>query len=125
MVSKNRARKIADRIAEELAILFQREVRDPRLEGVTVTGVDLDRELAYASVFVSLLDAEDRIPEVLEALEGAQGYLRSMLAARIQLRTFPQLRFRHDPSPARGARVEELLEALEHDENESAEGDET
>jgi ribosome-binding factor A len=109
---------VGDRIAEEMALLLQREVEDPRLSMVTVTGVEVDRELAYATIYVSALDAEERIEEVLEALNGARGFLRSRLASAIPLRSFPQLRFRQDTSAYRGARVEELLQQLEEERQE-------
>ncbi len=117
-ISKARARRIGDRILEELAVVLQREVDDPRLAMVTVTGADVDRELAYATIFVSALGDEDRQDEVIEALQRAHGFLRSALAARIPLRTFPQLRFQWDASYQRGARIEELLDQLKSEEKE-------
>jgi ribosome-binding factor A len=112
MVSKSRARRIGDRIREELSQVLQREVADPRLSMVTVTAVDVDRELAYATVYVTATGSEDRADEVLEAFEGARGFLRHELAARINLRSFPHLRFRWDTSQERGARIDELLNML-------------
>ena len=109
MTSEMRARKIADRIARELAILLQREVADPRLAQLTVTGVEVDRELAFATIYVTALGSEQ---EVLPALIRARDYLRRELAARISMRAFPQLKFRWDHSPDRGARVDELLARL-------------
>ena len=120
MPSESRARRVADRISRELAVIIQREVSDPRLSVITVTDVEVDRELAYATIYVSTFDLgeEDRADEVLHALSGASGFLRTQLAKRIQLRSFPRLRFRWDPSPDRGARVDELLEQLRHEEEE-------
>lgn len=123
MTSKARARRIADRILEELAVILQRNTDDPRLSMVTVTGVDLDRELAYATIFVTALGDDDRREAVMAALESARGFLRSELAARIQLRTFPQLRFRWDASYQRGARIEELLDQLNSEEKEGPQVD--
>jgi ribosome-binding factor A len=123
MTSKARARRIADRILEELAVILQRNTDDPRLSMVTVTGVDLDRELAYATIFVTALGDDERREEVMAALESARGFLRSELAARIQLRTFPQLRFRWDASYQRGARIEELLDQLKSEEKEGPQVD--
>lgn len=119
MVSKARAQKVGQRIQEDLAAILQREAGDPRLELVTVTGVDVDRELAYATVYVTRFDASERQGEILAGLNAARGYLRSELASRIELRTFPQLRFRWDPAPDRGARIEELLAELKRDEDRS------
>jgi ribosome-binding factor A len=112
MPSETRARKLARRIGIEFAEMLQRDVDDPRLVMLTVTDVEVDRELAYATIYVSsITDAEDQ-GAILRALEGARGFLRSQLASRIQLRSFPQLRFRWDPTPDRGARIDELLNML-------------
>ncbi|NIS78806.1 MAG: 30S ribosome-binding factor RbfA [Anaerolineales bacterium] len=113
MVSHARARRIGDRIREELALLLQREVDDPRLIMVTVTAVDVDRELAYATIYVTAMGGEERRDEVMTALRGARGFLRRELATKIQLRSFPQLRFTWDASQERGARIDELLDMLD------------
>jgi ribosome-binding factor A len=114
MASKARAQKVAKRVQEELSVLLLREVDDPRLRSINVTGVEVDRELAYATVFVSSLSKEsDEIDEILSALNGARGYLRRLLAAQITLRSFPQLRFQYDSTFDRGARVDELLAELD------------
>ena len=115
MPSETRARRVADRINRELAILLQRKVADPRLASLTVTGVDVDRELAYATIYVTAQDDEE---DVMTALASARGFLRKQLASSIPMRSFPQLRFRWDYSPDRGARVDELLERLEQERQE-------
>ncbi len=115
-ISKARARKIANRIQEDLAVLFLREASDPRLEGVNVTDVQVDRELAYATLYVSAVEGEERKDEIMAALRGARGYLRSELASRIELHSFPKLRFRWDDTPARAARIDQLLEKLNREE---------
>lgn len=112
MVSKARALRIAERIHREFAQLLITEISDPRLRGITVTDAEVDRELAYATIYVSAFDSQERKGEVMSALEGAKGFIRRALAGLIPLRTFPQLRFRWDDTPYRGARVEELLQQL-------------
>jgi len=113
MTSQARAKRLGDRIREELADLIHREVADPRLRLVTVTDVDVDRELAFATIYVVATGPDERSDEVLTALEGAKGFLRSELVHRIHLRSFPQLRFRWDYTEARGARIDELLDMLD------------
>ena len=126
MVSEARVRRISDRIHQELSLVLQQEVADPRLAMVTVTEVEVDRELAFATIYVTALGTQDRMNEVLSALEGARGYLRRELAARVQLRSFPQLRFQWDFSYERGARIDELLDTLNSErtggEGETSEG---
>jgi ribosome-binding factor A len=115
MPSEARARRVGDRIREELADLLQREVHDPALELVTITGVDVDREFGYATVYVASSDPGRRA-DVLAGFQRARGFLRSALAARIPLRSFPQLRFRYDTSVDEGARIEDLLTQIKRDE---------
>jgi ribosome-binding factor A len=94
-----------------------REVRDPRLIGVNITDVEVDRELAYAKVFVSTLEGKTRSQEVLEGLESAKGFIRHTLAQRIQLRSFPRLRFEYDPTFENAERIEQLIASLNIDSN--------
>jgi ribosome-binding factor A len=118
MPSDMRVRRLAVRIRNVLADLLHRHVSDPRLEMITITDVEVDREMAYATVHITAVDASDRKDEILRALEGARGFLRSELARRIPLRAFPQVRFRWDSSPERGARIEELLRQWREEERE-------
>ncbi len=79
---------------------------------ITVTDVTIDRDLAYADIYVNAMGDEDRRHEVLDALEHAKGFLRGQIGARIQLRRAPELRFHWDPSLERGERVARLLDGL-------------
>jgi ribosome-binding factor A len=124
MVSKARTQRIAERIQREFAQLLITEISDPRLQGITVMDVEVDRELAYATIYVCAYDSKERKGEVMSALEGANGFIRRALAGLIPLRTFPQLRFRWDNTPYRGARVEELLEQLARDSAQAEPNDE-
>ena len=80
MVSETRAVRIAERIYRDLAVIFVTRIQDPRLTGVIVTDVKVDRELSYATVFVSAVEGSARAPDILAGLEHAQGFLRSELA---------------------------------------------
>ena len=112
MAKPIRVQRIAERIKEELSSLLVFEVTDPRLAGVSVTDVTVDRELAYAKVYVSTVEGQVRKEEVLEGLEHASGFLRFTLSQRIELRSFPQLRFIWDPTAERAERIEKLLSDL-------------
>lgn len=121
MVSKLRSQRIADRIREELSEMIIMEVSDPRLAGVSVTDVKVDRELAFADVYVSALEGAQRAPEIIAGLQHAGGYLRRELAKRVELRVFPRLRFHWDPTPEQADQIERLLNQLRADSAESAE----
>lgn len=108
----SRTQRIGDQMQRELASLIQREVRDPRLGMITLTGVDVARDLAHAKVFFTVMGQEDpaRIALNLEILHDAAGYLRLLVGRAIKLRTVPQLHFHYDESVTRGAHLSALIE---------------
>lgn len=100
-------------IKEEISAVLQRELKDPRLGFVTVTGVEVSRDLRAAKVFVSILGSEEEWRATLGALEGARGFIRGWLMRRLRLRVVPQLSFRPDRSMAHAAHIQALLSELE------------
>ena len=112
MVSKLRIQRISDRIREELSEILLQEISDPRLAGVSVTDVKVDRELYFADIFVSAVEGSSRSETILNGFHHAQGYLRHSLAQKIELRTFPQLRFHWDPTFERAERIESIIASL-------------
>jgi ribosome-binding factor A len=116
MPSETRTRRLADRIREELAEILMRQAADPRLAGMLLTGVDVDREFAYATIHVTALEGSGRRADILRGLRAARGFLRSALASRIPLRSFPRLRFRWDETTERAAAVDAVLARLRAEE---------
>ncbi len=117
MPSKLRLTRIGDRIQQEISdMLVRQELQDPRLIGVTITDVKVDRELAFASIYVSALEGSDRSKEILQGFESASSYIRKLLSMRIELRSFPKLRFFWDPTPERADRIEQLLATIREEE---------
>jgi ribosome-binding factor A len=117
MPSKLRLQRIADRIREELsAMIVMGDIHDPRVMGISVTDVKVDRELAYSDIFVSSFEGSERAKEVITGLESASGFIRRQLAERLDLRVFPRLRFHWDPTPERADRIERLLASLHQEE---------
>jgi len=113
MPSKLRLQRIGDRIRQDLSeMVVMGEIRDPRISGVTITDVKVDRELAYADVFLSAVEGSERAEEVLQGFNRANGFIRKALAERIELRVFPRLRYHWDPTPERADRIERLLASL-------------
>jgi ribosome-binding factor A len=115
MPSKIRLDRIADRIRQDLSVLLIQRVNDPRVEGVYITDVKVDRELAFADVYFSAVEGSERAEEIQAGLEHASGFLRSQLAAEIELRTFPRLRFHWDPTPEQADHIEKLLAELRNE----------
>jgi ribosome-binding factor A len=101
--------KISERIREELSEILLMESNDPRLKGITVSGAEVDKELAFAEIYVSAIEGTQRSQEVLSGLEHAQGYLRRELAHRMDLRVFPRLRFHWDPTLEQADKIERLF----------------
>jgi ribosome-binding factor A len=122
LVSQTRLQKINERFREELSEMLIREISDPRLSGISVTEVQIDRELAYANIYVSALEGAERSEEVLQALKHAQGFLRRELAQRVELRTFPRLRFHWDATFERAEKIERLIASL-HSEDAQADSE--
>jgi ribosome-binding factor A len=105
--------RVAGRIRQILSVLILREVSDPRLQGLTVTDVEIDPELMYARVYVNALGEEARMPEIMGALKQAKGFLRREVGKRLSLRRVPDMGFFWDESLDRGARMDSLLNQLE------------
>lgn len=86
-----------------------REISDPRLHMVYVTDAKVDKELAYADIYVSAVEGAARSEEVLSGLESASGFIRRKLSGRVELRAFPRLRFHWDPTPEHADHIEQIL----------------
>lgn len=115
MPSGVRLQRISDRIRQELSAMLLKEINDPRLHQIFVTDVNVDRELAYANIYVSAVEGTVRSKEILEGLESASGFLRRELAARVELRAFPRLRFHWDPTPENAEHMEKLFQQLKEE----------
>ena len=125
----SRAQRVADQIQRELANLIQLEVNDPRVGMVSITGVDVSRDLAHARVHITVMNtlSEDadvneatlsspgeldklEIEENLKALTKASGYLRTLLSKRLSTRSVPKLEFHYDSSIERGQQLSDLID---------------
>ena len=125
-----RVQRVADQIQRELASLIQMEVNDPRVGMVSVTDVEVSRDLAHAKIYVTVLNTmtDDSqvnestlsepgdldkldIEENINALNKAAGYLRSLLAKRLSTRSVPKLRFYYDGSIERGQQLSSLIDS--------------
>jgi ribosome-binding factor A len=108
--SSGRPQKLGDLIQRELSGLVQRELRDPRVGMITITGVDVSPDFSHAKVFFTLLEKQ-HLQEAMQGLRRASGFLRSQLAKRIKLYTTPELRFEYDESVERGDRLSRLIDS--------------
>lgn len=106
-----RSDRVGDQMQRELAELIRVEVKDPRVGMVTLSGVEVTRDLAHAKVFFTQLGGEEKGLEAEQGLNHAAGYLRRVLGTRLRLRSVPSLRFIYDDTPERGARISALIDS--------------
>jgi len=112
MPSGIRLQRIADRVRLEISEMLIREISDPRLKQIYITDVKIDKELAYADVYVSAIEGVSRSKDVLAGLESASGFIKRTLVSRIELRAFPRLRFHWDMTPENADHIEKILAEL-------------
>jgi len=106
-----RSERVGDQIKQEIADILMRKIKDPRIGFVTVTDVDVSRDLRNAKVFVSIYG--DNKKETLKGLESASVFIRSELGSRMRMRCVPELIFRFDPAVEEGAHIMQLLKNIE------------
>jgi len=106
----SRTRRVGEQIQRELAVLLQREVRDPRLSQVTISAVEVTRDLSLATVYFTVLGKEQDHTAIQQAIEKASGFLRHALGERMVMRAVPHLKFVYDYSISRGASLSSLID---------------
>jgi ribosome-binding factor A len=106
----SRTRRIAQQLQQELAMVLQRDMKDPRIGFVTVNDVDVSRDLSYAKVFVTFYEEDtELVQQKIDALTAAAPYVRTLVAGRMKLRVMPELRFIYDSSLVEGMRMSNLV----------------
>lgn len=112
----SRARRVGEQIQREIAVMLQSESKDPRFKLLTISAVEVARDLSFAKIFYTLLDDSHDVENVQQALEKASGFMRKQIAKRMSLRIVPNLRFMYDTSIAYGASLSNLIDdAIESD----------
>ncbi len=108
----SRYERVAEAIKKEVSIIVHDELRDPRLGFVTITGVELTQDLRYAKIFFSVLGGDQDYKRTKEALDSALGFIRRLIAQRINLRLAPEIIFKEDRSTEYSIRIEEVLNEI-------------
>jgi ribosome-binding factor A len=116
----NRSSRVGHELQKEIAIILQREIKDPRLGMVTVSGVDISRDLSYAKVFVTFLNDDDpqMIEQGLAVLNDAKGYIRTLIGKAMRLRIIPEIKFFYDESLIKGMQMSNLVADVIKQDNE-------
>ncbi|AST97554.1 30S ribosome-binding factor RbfA [Shouchella clausii] len=118
-MANNRAVRVGEQMKKELSDILIRDIKDPRVRFVTVTGVDVTGDLQQATAFITVLGDDEERKATLAGLEKAKGFIRTELGKRIRLRKTPELSFSFDESIQYGNRIESLLRDLnKNDSNE-------
>ena len=110
----SRSKRLGNEVLRTLSELLRFETKDPRLQNVSLTAVDLSGDLSVARVYFSTLDPDADAEPVLEGLRRAGGFLRRRLGQELKIRHVPELRFRHDDSAEHGARISQLIDGALH-----------
>ena len=117
MLAGKRAVRVGDLLLREIAALFMNRVKDPRIKGVTLTGVHMSKDLKHARIFYSLIGDEQAILEAQSGLDSAKGFIKREVALRLELKYMPDIVFKHDPSLERGEHFEKLFQKIRADES--------
>ena len=115
----NRPRRVAGLLQKELAILIQQELADPRVKDITLTAVEMSRDLSNARVFITSMSGAESAKEAVGALNKAASFLRKHLRGRLDLRGVPNLKFVYDESVERGANLSALIDRARREDQES------
>lgn len=104
----NRSERVAGQIRRDLAKLIQHEVKDPEVGFISVSDVEVSRDLSHAKVFVTVFDPE-KAKTSLNALRRASAFLRTRLGKKLRMRHVPELHFKHDDSVEQGSHIDQLI----------------
>jgi len=118
MLAGKRALRVGDQILRELSFVLLERVTDPRVNGVTVTAVELSNDLKQARAFFSVIGGLEQINRAQAGLESAKGFIKREISSRMSLRYTPEIVFVYDPSLKSGSDMEQLFEKLKSDERE-------
>ncbi|NLL48374.1 MAG: 30S ribosome-binding factor RbfA [Firmicutes bacterium] len=108
----DRLGRLAEEIKRELSSIIAKDMKDPRLGMISITDVNVSRDLSWAKVYYSQLGSEDERQQTLEGLNRARGFVRTELAKRLRVRHTPEIIFQFDPSLERGAKMDALFRSL-------------
>jgi ribosome-binding factor A len=117
MLAGKRATRVGDQILKSAAGLLMHKVRDPRVNGVTLTGVQLSNDLKNATIFYSLIGDKDAINKAQAGLESAKGFVRKEIGLEVNLKNTPDIIFKYDPTLETGNHLEKLFQKIKAEES--------
>jgi len=120
-VEFQRSQRVAEVLHQEISRLIQFEMKDPRLGFITITAVDVSRDVQHAKVYYTVIGDETTRKDSARALESAVGFIRRQLGRALHMRTIPELSFQYDKSIAYGNHIESLIRDVNKDRDDAAE----
>jgi ribosome-binding factor A len=117
MLAGKRATRVGDQILKCAAGTLMQKVRDPRVSGVTLTGVQLSRDLKNATIFFSLIGDKDAVEKAQAGLESAKGFIKREIGLEVNLKRTPDIIFKYDPTLETGDHLERLFHKIKADES--------
>lgn len=116
----SRMKRVEELVKEQVALIIQQDVKDPRLDFVTVTSTHISKDLRNADIYITTFDeSQEHINDILEALKSASGFIRRTLGQRIVMRYLPTLKFHYDTSFTKANRIDEILHQIHKEEEAS------
>ncbi len=112
MLAGKRAIRVGDKILKEIAFLLLSKVKDPRVQGTTMTGIRLSDNLKKARVYYSVIGEAGQVEQAQAGLDSAKGFIKKEIGSRMELRYIPEITFVHDPSLESGSHMETLFEEM-------------
>ena len=108
----SRATRVADLLKEEISEMLCKEVKDPHIGFITITDVDLSKDLKHAQVFYTILGDEQQAEESADALSRVSSFIKKQLGKRLRMRYIPEIIFKYDHSLAYGTKIDNILDSL-------------
>ena len=108
----SRATRVADLLKEEISEMLCKEVKDPHIGFITITDVDLSKDLKHAQVFYTILGDEQQVEESADALSRVSSFIKKQLGKRLRMRYIPEIIFKYDHSLAYGTKIDHILDSL-------------
>ena len=120
MLAGKRSIRVGDQILKELAEFIAKKVRDPRVNGVTLTGIRMSNDLKHARIFYSFMGDEKEIARIQAGLDSAKGFIKRHLGQKVALRYIPDIIFQYDPTLEMGNQIEKLFQKILKDESKNS-----
>jgi ribosome-binding factor A len=117
MLAGRRAARVGDQILKEIADLLVTRVRDPRVSGVTLTGIHLSNDLRHSRIYYSLIGDREDIRKTQAGLDSAKGFIKREIGHRMELKYIPDILFEHDPTLEKGDDLERLFQKIKVDDS--------